>query len=44
MLFAVGAFISLLIGPLREALLSAIGDRRAEYHDMSSSLLYSLFG
>ncbi|HNR11345.1 MAG TPA: hypothetical protein PKN72_09110, partial [Nitrosomonas europaea] len=40
---AVGAFISLLIGPLREALLSAIGDRRAEYHDMSSSLLYSLF-
>ncbi|MXS84838.1 hypothetical protein ABO04_02635 [Nitrosomonas sp. HPC101] len=43
MLFAVGAFISLLIGPLREALLSAIGDRRAEYHDMSSSLLYSLF-
>jgi len=43
MLFAVGAFISLLIGPLREILLSAIGDRRAEYHDMSSSLLYSLF-
>lgn len=42
-LFAVGAFISLLIGPLREVLLSAIGDRRAEYHDMSSSLLYSLF-
>lgn len=42
-LFAVGAFISLLIGPLREALLSAIEDRRAEYHDMSSSLLYSLF-
>lgn len=42
-LFATGGFISLLIGPLREAILSAIGDRRAEYHDMSSSLLYSLF-
>lgn len=42
-LFATGSFISLLIGPLREVILSAIGDRRAEYHDMSSSLLYSLF-
>lgn len=42
-LFATGGGISLLIGPLREMILSAIGDRRAEYHDMSSSLLYSLF-
>ncbi len=42
-LFATGGFISLLIGPLRGIILSAIGDRRAEYHDMSSSLLYSLF-
>lgn len=42
-LFGVGAFISLLIGPLRDLILSAIGDRRAEYHDMSSSFLYSLF-
>ncbi|MBE7526251.1 MAG: hypothetical protein HS120_00830 [Burkholderiales bacterium] len=42
-LFAIGSFISLLIGPLREVILSVIGDRRAEYIDMSSSLLYSLF-
>ena len=42
-LFATGGVISLLIGPLREMILSAIGDRRAEYHDMSSSFLYSLF-
>lgn len=42
-LFVTGSFISLLIGPLREIILSAMGDRRAEYHDMSSSLLYSIF-
>ena len=42
-LFTTGGGISLLIGPLREVILSAIGDRRAEYHDMSSSLTYSLF-
>ncbi|MCC6917109.1 EpsG family protein [Nitrosomonas sp.] len=42
-LFMTGTFVSLLIGPLREVILSAVGDRRAEYHDMSSSTLYSLF-
>lgn len=38
-----GAAISILIGPMRELVLSYIGDRRAEYPDMSSSFLYSLF-
>lgn len=42
-LFLVGAAISLAIGPLRESILTAIGDRRAEYSDMASSLQYSLF-
>jgi len=42
-LILIGTFISLLIGPLREAVLSYFADRRAEYHDMSSSVLYSMF-
>lgn len=42
-LFLAGLLISLVIGPFREAILSAIGDRRAEYSDMSSTFLYSLF-
>lgn len=42
-LIGLGAFISILIGPLREIILSSIGDRRADYHDMSSSTFYSLF-
>lgn len=43
MLFSVGAAISLVIGPLRESILTAIGDRRAEYSDMASTLQYSMF-
>jgi len=40
-----GVLFSLLLGPLRELVLSYIGDRRAkyEYRDLSSSLIYSLF-
>lgn len=41
LLFLLGGIISLAIGPLRELILSAIGDRRAEYADMSSSLSYA---
>lgn len=43
LLCSLGVFISLVIGPLREVILSAVGDRRAEYPDMSSSITYSLF-
>lgn len=42
-LLALGASISMLVGPLREAVLSSVGDRRADYHDMSSSIAYSIF-
>lgn len=42
-LFITGAVISIAIGPLREVVLSAIGDRRVDYPDMASSLQYSLF-
>lgn len=42
-LFTVGATVSLLIGPLREFVLSYIGDRRAVYPDVSSTFAYSLF-
>lgn len=38
-----GLFVGILIGPLREAVLSAVGDRRAEYADLSSSFLYLSF-
>lgn len=38
-----GVFVSILIGPLRESVLSTIGDRRAQYNDISSSLMYLLF-
>lgn len=38
-----GLLIAAAIGPLREAILGAIGDRRAEYSDMSSSMLYLSF-
>ena len=38
-----GIAISLATGPLREALLGFFGDRRAEYAEISSSLLYSSF-
>ncbi|MFD2754736.1 EpsG family protein [Comamonas terrae] len=41
--FAFGVIISILIGPLRDFILSIIGDRRAEYSDMSSTIKYSLF-
>jgi len=42
-LLAIGALISILVGPLREAVLSSLGDRRADYYDMSSSVAYSIF-
>lgn len=42
-LCCIGFTVSLLIGPLRETILSAIGDRRAEYTDASSTFLYSSF-
>lgn len=38
-----GASISVAIGPLRDVILGAIGDRRADYGDASSSILYTLF-
>ena len=42
-LLLVGATVSLLIGPLREFVLTCIGDRRAVYPDVSSSFAYSFF-
>jgi hypothetical protein len=38
-----GFFVAIAIGPARELILNTIGDRRAEYHDMSSSILYLSF-
>lgn len=38
-----GALVSIALGPLREWILIVLGDRRAEYPDMSSSFQYSLF-
>jgi hypothetical protein len=38
-----GVLIALLIGPFREALLSAIGDRRAEYTLLPATLSYTTF-
>ncbi len=38
-----GFLMGLVIGPLRETLLSLIGDRRAHYQDLSSSALYLSF-
>lgn len=38
-----GATVSILIGPMREVILGSIGDRRAEYSDMSSSIAYLSF-
>ena len=43
MLLCFGLAVGIMVGPLREILLSAVGDRRAQYHDMSSSLLYLSF-
>ncbi len=43
LMLGAGVSVGLLIGPLREVVLSAIGDRRAEYSDLSSSLLYLSF-
>ncbi len=41
-LFSAGLLISLLLGPLREPLLSIVGDRRATYSpDMTSTLAYT---
>lgn len=38
-----GFSVGILVGPLRELILSAIGDRRADYADASSSLVYLSF-
>lgn len=38
-----GVLISILIAPLRETILGAVGDRRAESPEMESSLLYLSF-
>jgi len=35
-----GFSVGVLVGPLREQILSAVGDRRVEYQDASSSILY----
>jgi hypothetical protein len=44
MLCIVGVIISLAISPaLIVVILTAVGDRRAEYEDQASSILYSLF-
>jgi hypothetical protein len=43
LLVLLGAFTSVLLGPLREVVLSYIGDRRAVYVDVSSSIMYLLF-
>lgn len=42
-LFLSGAVVSLLIGPARATVLGVIGDRRANYQDMSSTSLYLAF-
>lgn len=43
LLIGFGLAVGIMLGPLREMLLSAVGDRRAEYIDMSSNLLYLSF-
>ena len=42
-LCGLGVLISFAIGPLRQELLGAVGDRRAEYEDMGSSFAYLSF-
>ncbi len=43
LIMGAGFVVGLAIGPLRETLLTLIGDRRAEYLDLSSSALYLSF-
>jgi len=43
LILSAGFVMGLVIGPLRESLLTLIGDRRAEYLDLSSSPLYLSF-
>lgn len=43
LILVAGVVVGLIIGPLRETLLTLIGDRRAEYLDLSSSALYLSF-
>lgn len=43
LILSAGFVMGLVIGPLRESLLTMIGDRRAEYLDLSSSPLYLSF-
>lgn len=42
-LMAVGFAVSALVGPLRETILTSLEDRRADYKDMQSSVLYLSF-
>ncbi|KRB81843.1 hypothetical protein ASE07_24160 [Noviherbaspirillum sp. Root189] len=42
-LIGIGFTVALCIGPLRDAILSAIGDRRAEYEMRPATLLYASF-
>jgi len=42
-LVAIGFALSFAIGPMREVILGAVGDRRADYQDMSSTPIYLLF-
>lgn len=43
LLISAGGAFSVLLGPLRELILSFLGDRRAQYQYFSGSVLYSLF-
>ena len=43
LILVAGVMMGLLVGPLREVILNLIGDRRAEYLDLSSSPLYLSF-
>jgi hypothetical protein len=43
LILGAGVLMGLVVGPLRETLLTLVGDRRAEYLDLSSSPLYLSF-
>lgn len=43
LLVALGVSVSLATGPFRDEILQVVGDRRIDYHDMSSSLMYLSF-
>lgn len=43
LLIFAGAIVSVVTGPFRDIILSSVNDRRADYKDMSSSILYLSF-